>query len=639
MYQLFSFDIPKFHNMIWFNKSYPRIWVLVIDLLFCLFSIIFAFSLRFNFSIPPERISELPYVVLFVMLVRGLSFWISRSHTNLIRYTNTKDVGRIFLVLSWGSVIFLISNFFKLYFIDGFFIIPLSVIIIDFFITVFLLTTYRLIIKTLYMEYAYAGKSIVNVAIYGAGEAGFITKEALDRDSSMTYNVLAFIDDDPVKIGKKVEGVKIIGSGKLEHLLANNIVTVLIIAIQNIDVERKKQIIETALKYNTRILYVPPVSQWINGQLSFKQIKTVNIEDLLEREEIRLFRKELISDLKDKVIVITGAAGSIGSELTNQIMDYDFKKLILIDQAETALFHLEAEFAKHGNFDKIVFYVGDICNKHRMERIFELYQPDFVFHSAAYKHVPVMEINPAEAVDTNVNGTRILSDLSVRFGVSKFVMISTDKAVRPTSVMGASKRIAEIYVQALNQLDKTRFITTRFGNVLGSNGSVILLFKKQIEKGGPITITHPEVTRYFMTISEACQLVLEAGGMGKGGEVFIFDMGESIKIIDLATKMIKLSGLELGKDIQVVYTGLRPGEKLYEELLFEKESTIPTHHPKIMIAKVEDNELSYIRKEIDELIAIAEKDGDLDIVKKMKEIVPSFISKNSKFEQLDVKKA
>ncbi len=625
--------------MIWFSKSYSRIWVLIADILFCLFSIVFAYSLRFNFSIPPDRIAELPYIISFVLLVRGISFWISKTYTSMMRFTTTQDVGQIFLVLSWGSVIFILSNFLKFYFFDGNFIIPISIIIVDFFITGFLLTTFRLIVKTLYTEYAYTGKSIVNVAIYGAGEAGIITKEALDRDAEMTYNVLAFIDDDPAKMRKKLEGITIIGSDKIEELLSKNNISILILAIQNLDVKKKQRIIELALKYNTRILNVPPVSQWINGQLSFKQIKKVNIEDLLEREEIKIYHNQLANDLKKKTIMITGAAGSIGSELANQIIDHEFKRLILIDQAETALFHLEAEYAKHINFNKTEFIVGDICNEARMQRIFELYRPDFVFHSAAYKHVPVMEINPAEAVDTNINGTKILADLSSEYGVDKFVMISTDKAVRPTNVMGASKRIAEIYVQALNQHSRTKFITTRFGNVLGSNGSVILLFNKQIEKGGPLTITHPEVTRYFMTIPEACQLVLEAGTMGKGGEVFIFDMGESIKIIDLATKMIKLSGLEIGKDIQIKYTGLRPGEKLYEELLFEQESTIPTHHPKIMIAKVEENELGVITKNINELISKMEVSDDLEIVKKMKEIVPSFISKNSRFEELDVDRA
>ncbi len=625
--------------MILFKNSYSRLWILLIDIVFCLFSIVLAFLLRFNFSIPSNWLPMLPIVMLFVLAIRSLSFWLSKTHTSMIRYTNTQDFARLFLVILVGSIILILGNIVRYYFFDGNYIIPLSIIMIDFFITVFLLTSYRLIIKALFMEFVYSGKSTFNVAIYGAGEAGIITKEALDRATGVSFRILAFIDDNPMKIGKKAEGIKIVSGDKIENLLKNNDVSILIVAIQNLEPKKKKHIIEVSLKYNTRVLNVPPVSQWINGQLSFKQIKKVKIEDLLERDEIKIKKKELIKDLTDKVVLVTGAAGSIGSEIARQMLEFDFKKLILVDQAETALFHLETEFTKNHNSENTEFVVADVCNEMRMDRLFSKNKPDIIFHAAAYKHVPIMEMNPDEAVYTNISGTKIVADLSNKHNVSKFVMVSTDKAVRPTNVMGASKRIAEMYVQSLNQQKKTKFITTRFGNVLGSNGSVIPLFTKQIEKGGPVTITHPEVTRYFMTIPEACHLVLEAGSMGKGGEIFLFDMGESIKILDLVTKMIKLSGLELGKDIQIVYTGLRPGEKLYEELLCEKENTIPTHNPKIMIAKIEEYEFSYIEAQINELIELSKQGkDDFEIVKKMKEIVPSFISQNSKFEKLDVEK-
>ncbi|MDZ7741274.1 MAG: UDP-N-acetylglucosamine 4,6-dehydratase family protein [Bacteroidota bacterium] len=342
----------------------------------------------------------------------------------------------------------------------------------------------------------------------------------------------------------------------------------------------------------------------------------------------------MFREIGEKTVLITGASGSIGSELFRQLARFRPGKLLLLDQSETPLYHLELEcLDKFPDLDYEVI-VADICNEKRMHNVFATFKPQIIYHAAAYKHVPMMENNPSEAIYTNIRGTRILADLAVEFGVKKFIMISTDKAVKPTNVMGASKRIAEIYVQSLSN-ESTSFITTRFGNVLGSNGSVIPLFRQQIEKGGPITITHPEITRYFMTIPEACQLVLEAGAMGKGGEIFIFDMGQSVRIVDLARKMIKLSGLELGKDIQIKYIGLRPGEKLYEELLNDKENTLPTHHPQIMIAKVQQYEKSFIEEKVNLLISLFDAQENFEIVKNMKEILPEFRSKNSVYEQLD----
>jgi len=405
-------------------------------------------------------------------------------------------------------------------------------------------------------------------------------------------------------------------------------------------------VIETCLEHNVKVLTIPPVNKWINGELNIKQIKNVKIEDLLGRDAIELDNALVNQELRNKVILVTGAAGSIGSEISRQLMTLQPDLLIMVDQAETPLYELEYEFKndlKYDNIKHAVFVVGDIRNENTMREIFKKYKPNKVFHAAAYKHVPLMEANPAEALKNNVLGTRNLADLSVEFGVNKFVMVSTDKAVNPTNVMGASKRIAEIYVQSLNKHLKnkshqnhTRFITTRFGNVLGSNGSVIPLFKKQIENGGPITITHKDITRYFMTIPEACQLVLEAGAMGKGGEIFIFDMGEPVRIVDLAKKMVKLSGLELEKDIHITYSGLRPGEKIFEELLNDSENTMATHHPKIMIAKVREYAYEEVNDKINDLIITAHTNNhDEDVVRHMKQLVPEFLSNNSVFSVLD----
>ena len=494
-----------------------------------------------------------------------------------------------------------------------------------------------MLIKIAYLELRNPSKSRKKVVIYGAGESGFITKRALDRDVGTKYKVIAFIDDDPKKVSKRLEGVTIYETHYLEKLLHSQNVEHLIIAIQNLPKAKKKTIIETALNYNVDLMSVPPVSKWINGELSFKQIKNIRIEDLLERDIISLDDAEVRNQLYNKCVLITGAAGSIGSEIVRQVAEKKPSKVILFDNAETPLFHIDLELSKSKIQVNYEIVVGDIRNKERMTKVFKTFKPDTIYHAAAYKHVPLMEDNPAEAIHTNILGTKTIADLAVEHKVKKFVMVSTDKAVNPTSIMGASKRIAEMYTQSLNSLNITKFITTRFGNVLGSNGSVIPLFKKQIENGGPITVTHPDVNRFFMTIPEACLLVLEAGAMGKGGEIFIFDMGKSIKIVDLAKKMVKLSGLTLGKDIQIVFTGLRPGEKLYEELLNNEENTLPTHHPRIMIAKVREYNIENIKTEISNLIDRAVMQDNFKIVEKMKSLIPEYQSNNSIYEIIDKK--
>ena len=624
--------------MILLKNNTPRWLIFLIDACIIIFSVTLAYLLRFNFSIPENEMQDFPKVLLIVLIVRIIGFVISKTYACIVRHTNSQDVMRIFLVIFSGSVFFVLIDIVTFYFINGIIFIPYSIIIIDFISSSLILTLFRIIVKLSYLEFSNSAKTKLNIIIFGAGEAGIITKRVLDRDAGSKYKVFAFIDDDQKKLGKKLEGIKISGYNKLKSLLEEKEIDQLIISVQNLDVARKKEIIELCIQKNVIVLSVPPVISWINGELSYNQIKKIKIEDLLGRNVIKLDEKKISRELAGKVVLITGASGSIGGELARQVSRFSCSQIILIDQAESPLFHLELECSEKFPHINYKFIVADICNKSRIENIFQKFSPDIVFHAAAYKHVPVMENNILEALQTNISGSKILSDFSIKYNVKKFILISTDKAVNPTNVMGATKRIAEIYIQSLQNNAKTSFITTRFGNVLGSNGSVIPLFRKQIEKGGPITITHPDITRFFMTIPEACQLVLEACTMGNGGEIFVFDMGKSVRIVDLAKKMIRLSGLTLEKDIKIKFTGLRPGEKLYEELLNNQENTIPTHHPQILIGKVKEYDPKEIVGQINNLIEMNGSHDEFEIVKKMKEIVPEYISRNSVFEKLDLKK-
>jgi FlaA1/EpsC-like NDP-sugar epimerase len=481
------------------------------------------------------------------------------------------------------------------------------------------------------------------------GETGVATKRTLDADPNVNMSVVAFVDDDLRKRGKVVDSVKIYHTDDLAKIIEEENIDDLILTTQNLSPERKNKAVDLCLDHNVKVLNVPPLKTWVNGSFKVNQIKNIKIEDLLERAPIFIEEDIIESQIKGKRVLVTGAAGSIGSEIVRQLIKFNPQLIILNDIAESPLHEMQLELQDNSLTNNFIAYIGDVKNVSRMENMFTTFKPHFVYHAAAYKHVPMMEKNPCEAICTNVGGTKLIADLSVKHKVEKFVMISTDKAVNPTNVMGASKRIAEIYVQSyfnylekrnLNSVNgsviKTKFITTRFGNVLGSSGSVIPRFKAQIQKGGPITVTHPDITRYFMTIPEACRLVLEAGSMGKGGEIFIFDMGQSVKIVELAKKMIKLSGLIPNQDIQIEFTGLRPGEKLYEELLNDTENTLPTHHDKIMIAKVRTYDFESIQTKVEELILLACDYQDNDVVKAMKNMVPEFISKNSIYEELDV---
>jgi FlaA1/EpsC-like NDP-sugar epimerase len=612
----------------------PRWIVFSLDVFTAAVSILLAYLLRFNFHIPEPDLSFFPYVFCFVVTFRAISFYLGKTYQGIIRYTSFDDARRIFTVIFFGSLSFGIVNAFSFNAITKF-VIPFSIIIIDFMTTIFTMVSLRVLFKVMYFEMKNPRREKNKVIIYGAGDEGIFTKRALERDAGTRYRVAAFIDDNKSRIGKKIESVKIYGVDEFENLIAEKKISQLIFSNSKVLATHKQDLVDKCFLHNIKVLNVPPITNWINGELSFKQIKKIKIEDLLERDEIILDTVKINQQLQNKTVLITGAAGSIGSEIVRQVNKFNPKKLILFDIAESPLYDLEMEFADKAGKHNIEVVIGDIRNEHRMRNVFDTFRPSVVFHAAAYKHVPMMENNPSEAINTNVLGTKIIADLSNEFGVENFVMVSTDKAVNPTNVMGASKRAAEIYIQALNKKSKTKFITTRFGNVLGSNGSVIPRFKKQIESGGPITITHPEITRFFMTIPEACQLVLEAGSMGNGGEVFVFDMGKSVKIIDLAKKMIRLSGLTLNKDIQIVTTGLRPGEKLYEELLNDGENTIPTHHKQIMIGKVIEYDFEVIDKHINEVIALFDAQENFRIVAKLKQIVPEYVSNNSVFEKLD----
>ncbi len=616
------------------KENTPRWIIFLIDVLISVFAIILAYLLRFNFDIPKNELHFFYINIFIVPLIRAASFIISKTYSGIIRYTSSKDAERIFIVNTLTSFSFVLLNVLN-YFTSNKFLVPISIIIIEYLISIFFMIVFRILVKIIYIEINNPRSERSNTIIFGDSELAVITKRSIDRDIKSKQNVCAFITTNHKKVKQKLEGVYIYDAEKLDIIIKKYNAKTLIFADTNISNETRNKLTEIALNNNVKVKTVPDIKNWINGELSVNQLKNIKIEDLLERPEIKLSKDSIKQQIKDKTILITGAAGSIGSEIVRQVSNFSPKIIVLFDQAESPMYDLELELSEKYKNTQYKIIIGDIVNKKRIEYIINRYKPQMVFHAAAYKHVPMMENNPYEAIKTNIEGTKILAETSVKYKVERFVMISTDKAVNPTNVMGASKRIAEIYVQSLNSKHNTKFITTRFGNVLGSNGSVIPRFRKQIEEGGPITVTHPEITRYFMTIPEACQLVLEAGTTGNGGEIFIFDMGKSVKIIDLAKKMIKLSGLEPFKDIDIQFTGLRPGEKLYEELLNTAENTLPTHHKKIMIAKVREYEFDTISKKISELINIAQEFDNYKSVAKMKEIVPEFISNNSVFQKLD----
>lgn len=617
------------------ERNSPRWLILIIDMIIALAALELAYLLRFNFQVPGTVIDGFALAFPLVLVVRTATYMAGQTYAGIVRYTGPKDTERFFLAVSGGTAILFVINWVFYFTNGGRFIIPLSVLVIDWLACLFIMIGSRLLVKFIHQESIRNTQDKSVVVIFGAGEAGENALRALRRDAGRAYDVSAFLDDDQKKVGHQLDGVPIHSAKRLGEYLRKNPTDLLILAIQTLSNQRKREVIEEAIRYGVRVLSVPPVSKWIDGELSFNQIRKVKIEDLLDREPIVLDRTRIGQSLKGRTVLVTGAAGSIGSELVRQIAPFEPKLLIMLDQAESPLYEIDLEVRNNFPELKAETVLCDIGNLQRVTKVFDYFKIEVVFHAAAYKHVPMMESNPSEAVMTNVGGTRILADLAAERGVNQFVLVSTDKAVNPTNVMGATKRVAEIYCQSLGRTSSTRFITTRFGNVLGSNGSVIPLFTKQIERGGPITVTHPDVTRYFMTIPEAAQLVLEAGAMGSGSEIFVFDMGHPVRIWDLAVKMVALSGLELDKDIKIEAVGLRPGEKLYEELLNSKENTLPTHHPRIMVGKVREYPFDQVAADIDNLLSLVPGNNNMQLVGAIKALVPEFVSNNSEFSVLD----
>lgn len=620
----------------------PRWLVLLKDVIIVTISFLFAYSLRYNFQLTDTIRTDMYGQLYVLILIAFGAFLLTGLYKGIIRHTGYRDVMMVGFAIGIISCAMLLTNLFYSFGIltDILTHIPYAVIIIFVAMACTLLVLTRLGVRLVY-HWLKANKNTVNVMIYGAGAAGLITRTVLEADESNPMEVIGFLDDDPGKIGKSIQGIPVYSTWALNpKFLTGKNVNEIIFSIQNIDKDLKRERIEELLsKTNVRVKDVPPVDAWINGELSAKQIRQVKITDLLQRSEIHLDNAKVLTQVENKRVMVTGAAGSIGSEIVRQLCHFHTQQLIMVDQAETPLYDLELELRKdfpdqQKNFKFIIANVGD---PELMEKIFADYRPEIIYHAAAYKHVPMMEHNPFEAIRVNIFGTMNLADLANKYQTERFVMISTDKAVNPTNVMGATKRAAEIYIQSLNHSisNRTRFITTRFGNVLGSNGSVIPLFERQIAAGGPVTVTHPDITRYFMTIPEACQLVLEAGSMGNGGEIFMFDMGKPVRITDLAFNMIRLSGLEPGKDIKIVYTGLRHGEKLYEELLYDKEKGQPTYHPKIAIAKVSYCRLSEVQNMLNELKRSISTRDKMILVETLKQMVPEFKSNNSIYQELD----
>lgn len=626
------------------SRYLPRWVVFLFDLFIVLFSFFVSYYLRFNFETGAMNMERVIWQMLFVMPVSMIGFLVFKPFNGIIRHTAARDIQRILYSLMLSSALLIIISLTT--YNNGLtspFMIPFSVMIIHFILCVFLMTWTRLLVRLIYQNLRLYNKKEVRVLIMGAGDLGQVTMTALERSANPNYKVIGFIDDNKQLQGKAKAGVPIFSLRKaFNSIIQSQQIDEMILAVNRggMPDERVRKVVDLCIKHKITIKAIPPVNDWITGELNARQLRHMNIEDLLGREEIALDTERIRGGLIKSVILVTGGAGSIGSELIRQLLIYDALKVVIVDQAESALYDLQNELLTKGyKTDRFDVVVGDVTNFFRMVQLFERFHPDMVFNAAAYKHVPLMEENPYEAIRVNIGGTQLLANLSIKYKVKKFVMISTDKAVNPTNVMGASKRICEMYVQSQSQLQgmNTQFITTRFGNVLGSNGSVVPLFSKQIAAGGPVTLTHRDITRYFMTIPEACQLVLEAGFMGSGGEIFVFDMGKPVMIYDLALKMITLAGLEPGRDIAIVETGLRPGEKLFEELLATKENTLPTYHKKIMIGKIRENNPILVHHDVLSLLNLLKSATDDQLVSAMKKLVPEFISQNSTFERLDHK--
>ena len=621
-------------------KVLPIWTILLIDVLIIVVSSLLAYALRYDFRSIFLESSTIDKTIVWTVIVNLVFFRVFRTYSNVLRFSSFIDIMRIFVSLTVSYALLMISSVLLASYLD-IRLAPVSVLFMAYIISFAIMSCSRIVVKMFYELLNFDGSHSANVFIYGAKEAGVNIAKALRVNLRNHYRLRGFIADEPELINKVMMGVKVFPNDEsLIDVLNDRDVHTIIISPAKMEELKKSDMADRLLAHNIKLMTAPPLSEWSGQTLNRTQLKEIQIEDLLQRDPIEIDIHKVASHLEGKRVMITGAAGSIGSEIMRQVASFNPYKLILVDQAETPLHDIRLELQDRWRDIDAETIIADISNATRMEDIFKEYQPQYIFHAAAYKHVPMMEDNVSESIQINVFGTRTLADLAVKYGAEKFVMISTDKAVNPTNVMGCSKRICEIYVQSLAKKRQekgghvTQFITTRFGNVLGSNGSVIPRFRDQIQRGGPVTVTHPEIIRYFMTIPEACRLVLEAGSMGNGGEIYIFDMGKPVKIVDLAKRMISLSGRT---DVKIEFTGLRHGEKLYEELLNVKELTKPTYHEKIMIATVREYDYDEVKQRIQKLIEVSYTYDQMQIVAAMKDIVPEFISKNSCFEALDKK--
>lgn len=622
-------------------KVLPIWTVLLIDVLIIVVSSLLAYALRYDFRSLFSESSSIDVTIVCTVAVNLIFFRAFRTYSNVLRFSSFVDIMRIFVALTVSYALLLIASIVVKSF-TNINVAPITVLFMSYIISFAMMACSRIVVKIFFEALNFDGSRSANVFIYGAKEAGVNIAKALRVSLRNHYRLRGFIADEPELINKVMMGVKVFPNDDtlIENLDDRDVHTI-IISPAKMEALKHSDMADRLLAHNIKLMTAPPLSEWNNQFLDRTQLKEIQIEDLLQRNPIEIDIHKVASHLEGKRVMITGAAGSIGSEIMRQVASFNPYKLILVDQAETPLHDIRLESQDRWRDIDAETIIADISNVTRMEEIFRRYKPQYIFHAAAYKHVPMMEDNVSESIQVNVYGTRTVADLAVKYGAEKFVMISTDKAVNPTNVMGCSKRICEIYVQSLAKKllaeggHVTQFITTRFGNVLGSNGSVIPRFRDQIQRGGPVTVTHPEIIRYFMTIPEACRLVLEAGSMGNGGEIYIFDMGKPVRIVDLAKRMISLSGRT---DVKIEFTGLRHGEKLYEELLNVKELTKPTYHEKIMIATVREYDYDEVNERIQKLIDVSYTYDQMKIVAAMKDIVPEFVSKNSCFEVLDKKK-
>ena len=622
------------------TKVLPIWAILLLDIALVILSCLVAFFLRYDVDGIVDESTSVEKFLLIAVVVNVFFFRCFRTYLGVLRYSSFVDIMRIFVSLTIGYIVLILGNSLH-YVIEGGKLLPDSVIFMAYILNFTLMACSRIVVKLMYESVHFDGRRSVNVFIYGAKEAGINIAKSLRVNLKNRYRLRGFIADESELINKVMMGVRVYPNDDyLLDTIDDRGVSVVIVSPAKMETLTGTDLVDTLLTHHVKLLTAPPLSEWNGQTIDHTQLKEIQIEDLLPREPIEVDMMKIASHLEGKRVLITGAAGSIGSEIMRQVASFNPYKLILIDQAETPLHDIRLELQDYWRNIDAVTIIADVSNQGRMEEIFKEYRPQYIFHAAAYKHVPMMEDNVSESIRVNVMGTRIVADLAVKYNAEKFVMISTDKAVNPTNVMGCSKRLAEIYVQSLAKKlqsegdSSVKFITTRFGNVLGSNGSVIPRFKEQIQRGGPVTVTHPNIIRYFMTIPEACRLVLEAGSMGNGGEIYIFDMGHPVKIVDLAKRMIALSGRS---DVKIEFTGLRHGEKLYEELLNTKELTKPTYHKKIMIATVREYDYDEVKVRIQKLIDESYSYDQMRIVGAMKDIVPEFISKNSCFEVLDKK--